>query len=608
MGRTTWTICGALGLLLLMAWFLLPVVSTPGSAPVVSPGLTPASAAGLEAPPAVTDGSGEERSAVPRPPLVLNGEIRLYDWDGGRLDVAGGTMTFTIDSGPVEVAWIVDGRWTSTVEAGVLRVGRLSVGGHVLALRRREFTVDNSDVLIIEADVQRGTGLRVVDRDNGSELSGIVVVPVRGLEQMHIALPPDSALKQAFITNGTSPLALPYQIQDAGLDYWVGAPPDYAWRTITVAGGGPGRTRTVSLARAGKLVVLLEDVPSDTRSVVFRTARRPHDVYARKVGRPGEVVTIAGIASGTYVGRLEAEDARLLDERRITIVAGEVTEIPWVTPRATAKLQGSLFWPPQNAEITPHLELYRRDLTEQWRLVGSGTDLHQHGSSYDWSFGIRPRGQYLLVVQPTQQDFSITHDGWQTDHRWSLVAEVASPVTVHVSSEDQALRTDIRVYWSRIEALYPEMSAADLGTFECMAVPGDIKVYCDGTEAEFKVEQGPNDFFIEAPQFGAGWAPIEVGLRFEENGVTIPVDAFRDLWRPGSARTVSGPGSFIGVSGSMSGGASRTSTTVLRFSGPGVYMLQPLVFEGYKPCRPVRIDLADAQPNLVIDVSLVPDR
>jgi len=543
--------------------------------------------------------------------IEVRGEVRLFDWGGARRSVPSGYVHLRQDGKDV-VGWLEEGRWKAKLRAGGVHVERLTLSGLFAVPRQEELDVGGSDVVVLDADVVQGTALRVVDALSGSDLSGVAVVPGRSWADLGMAVPPPDALEAATIRNAVSPVVLPHQ--EAHWTFWVGAPPGYVWRSVSLESGEPGHVRTVALERAGTVVVdLVGADEGGVLGVALRSLEQPMLDSAALAGRAGREVRFEALEPGEYTCRLSQRSAGLLGERRVTVSAGVEERFAWEIPDATLELRGVLRWPLANADLAPRLELQRRRIDGGLELVAQKPKAFEaSGPDYLWSFGKRAPGAYVIVVEPIRQEIPIElHEEEEPSER-TIQGASAARVRVQPTALGGVLPADLEIQWSRagLPALpLPREEGSDGYAFVC--APGPLEVLWGPAPDAFSlvprsfvVVEGSNDIALEVQSKPDPGSPeSKVLLRFHEAGVPIPVDF--DPWHPDkNGRVLSGAGRYLGAMvGEVSSLSCRYSTLELRFSGPGVYAFELPRVPGYRELKPLTIEVPGTDS---IEIELVP--
>lgn len=545
--------------------------------------------------------------------IVVSGELRLFDWDGKRMPVLGGYLLLRQGTDEPLLARLESGLWTTTLSPGPVRVERLTLSGVVAELRESGFQVEDTRSVTLDADVIQGTALRVVDASTGNELTGVWAVPARSAEDLLLAIPPESALWGAAVRDRPSPVVLPRQQES--WTFWVGAPPEYAWRSVTIEKGQPGRVRTVALWPAGALTIGLGG--PRTEGVLLLSVRRTEDLdRADRVTlecRVGEDARVDGLAPGEYACRLSHGQAGLLGERLVEIRQGVEERLDWTVPQARSELQGALRWPVENGDIAPRLELHRTSLDGTLELASSEPEVFESdGPDYVWSFGERAPGAYTIVVEPIRQTVSVSVSAENETARVSIEGEPAARVRVHPVAPDGEVPEELEICWSRAGLSEVPARREELdGSFVFACVPGPVQVswldlgcFCV-VPRSFDVAAGPNDLVVELSSAGASpdGESETVTVRFHEAGVPVPVDP--EPWHPSViAHTFSGSGRYLGPLFSTSGlSAHRSSSLELRFSGPGAFAFDPPKVPGYRDLQAMRVEVGGRK---VVEIELVP--
>lgn len=536
----------------------------------------------------------------------LMGEVLIYDGRGELMAVPRGHVIFHEEGEEDRAAWLNGATWVATVRPGALRVTQLNLNGVLANLRKSEFTiVPGSNSVVLEADIVDGTGLRVVDADTGSDLTGVWVVPARSMEELMLGVPPESAMAGSLARGEDSPIELPRP--DGAWTFWIGSPPHYAWRSVTVEGGKPGTLRTIALERGGGFTTRIVGATPEGAAVRIRRRGVPFDHAVRSCKSGGEA-RFEGLEPGEYYCALTQDDGSIVGETIADVDVDAQTLVEIAIPKRLGReLHGQLAWPLSYEAIAPSISLFRR------RLDGSLEELesepavwHRQGGNSNWSFGDKPPGSYLLVVQPIQQVVPIVHEKLETSHDIE-VPELAS-VLVHTHGLDSVTDQQFDLLWSCVEGMSSSALRLADDTFEFYCAPGEVKLIWGGlacncwSEASFKVLAGPNDLVVDV-ESKPPYSTLEVKIRFLESGIPVPVDI--EPWAlPEIASPLAGGGEYLGPrGGEVKGLSARFSELHLAFSAPGLYRIKPPVIAGFRPVEPFQL-LVPGEG--VIEVALVP--
>ena len=440
--------------------------------------------------------------------------------------------------------------------------------------------------------------LRVLDRDTGRELTGVLVIA-------NPELPAEDPADANLFARGDSPLQLPDQLvnDEDPLDLFVRAR-GYAWQRLVVQGPWD---RDVWLSRAGSIEVTVPSLPENTPAVVrvrrvFDRARKPDGVstgrWQRMLRVGGDVVREAMAVVGTPIRLLHLAVASYV----VTLELGTQDE-PLVLAQSTidvadgatcrVKLAASPSALPLRIAVTGTLHVPEGWPRARFVTVRPTSDANAWNYNRDslrsddpgrmgWGPLQLVPGHYEILVDPLEYVFTADIGPGPTQH---LDIVLPPPMTVRVRVVDDEtgnLVPDCNIHgagqwplnWDSDNKVDPRGIIRLLPGRHHLSTWPDEAVFCP-VEIDVDIDPGAvnvPDIVMRAPRVSG------VAVTLREGGALLPWDP---SWRL----------DLIDSSG-ISGRGGWISDGRITSRGPGSYSLLVEDVDGYEPIPPQSVTLA----------------